>query len=323
MKISKKELITGILIPAIAIVVSVTNSGNWVVMTFLSLLFMCTIAWLWIANPKISAIVIVSAIVFTITGSFIYHFNTSSAQNARLETEPLSIVKGEVKEKPKQTIIIDTVLRKDSIKKGSVKLTVDSLEVEGPSVNKHKVWLMVKKHLKESEAEGGMFSYSEILALGYIRDRKTLNYLYKNRIPIGQIRFNYDEVWNDEIPFSPDAPLIICTIRNTGENAATIYGLSSKIICEMSAPHATSPILLEPLNKEFRLYPGKDLIFGEPILFEKKSVGTIMFSPTFREKEAELGGAGSTVLFSVSVIYYDGEKKVEALLGYYWVHQSV
>lgn len=152
-------------------------------------------------------------------------------------------------------------------------------------------------------------------------DTFIFNNLYNNQTLVWDIDFSSccGDVEANKYFF----PLIICTIRNVGELPGTIYRLSSKIIGIADGHSAQPSFALKPLNERFRLYPGKNLIFDKPIFFDINSVGTIQFSPTFRDKDIPMESSPPSMLFSVSAICFDGKDKIEVLLGYYRVDEAI
>lgn len=167
-------------------------------------------------------------------------------------------------------------------------------------------------------------NYSYQLGYSYfdkIIDTVIVNNLYNDQTLVWDIDFRSccSDVEANKYFF----PLIICTIRNVGELPGTIYGLSSKIIGIAYGHSAQPSFALKPLNERFRLYPGENLIFDKPIFFDINSVGTIQFSPTFRDKDIPMESSPPSMLFSVSAICFDGKDKIEVLLGYYRMDEAI
>ena len=341
MKIQNKEVVTTIIVPIIAIACSATNSDNWPYVTIFVLTLINITLWLWIKNKDYALFAIIPLSIFFSIGGYYYYKFADNELSSKLEVEPIQVMKN-IPTTPTAVndSIIKSIRKKDSIndtynaridalnydsiqsiikKQQSIKfLNLTQVKVVKPNTKK---WNIDKKWYV-TERVASSTPEVDSIQCGYGGDDYLLAKKYQKVILIYNISYDDERVIKGYK--GPDYfPLIKCIVRNNGIKSATIYGLSSKIICEEIGHTAQGSYLLKPLNKEFRLYPGEDLLFENPILIENNATGVIQFSPTFKRSEVRTFASAPHVLFSVSLIYFDGNRKSELLLGYYYVSKAI
>ena len=342
MKINKKEIVIGILMPLIGVCAGLINAIDWPIPVSIMIFLVSFGVW-FLANDKKKATLYITVIfVLGLVGLIFFTAYTHKNNVAKLEVEPIQIVVGKSLDNKKNTPDTIPVLRSSisdtQIARANHFSKTDfinnqrgaQLKVFGRTKNASSLlssiqidtvdWNVTQKTLSEGDEDEGI-SYRNVVYFGEIFDKSVFYNMYKGHVQFWDLKIA--DLRMDSTKSTTTFPLIICTIKNSGNNSGILYSLVSHRIAEVTGITAQDSRELIPLNKKCRLFPGRTLIFDAPILIPKNSIATIQFSPTFRSDKIYFTATPPYMLFSVSAIYFDGRKKEQLLLGYYAVQEAI